>query len=88
MTDAATAQHHHIAKQAAKLFFTQLAGVPALAQLMTAEMVTKTIFMTDVKPEHRLELLDKWLAEIRRYVVAESKPKKARNDVKSKNRNR
>lgn len=70
-------RYEQIAKGAAMLFRSQLApSLPTIVQLMTIDMLAKTIFMTDVKPERRLELLDQWLDGIRKYVVDESKPKK------------
>lgn len=67
-----------IAVRCAKMFRVQMAaaGVTVDVQLAAIEMLAKAIFVSDVKLEKRLELLDKWSTSIRNYVVTESKPKK------------
>lgn len=58
-----------IAQQSAKLFLTQMAGVPADVQLMAIEMLAATVFQTGIKPEHQLRLLDPWLKSVRDTVL-------------------
>lgn len=58
-----------IAQQSAKLFLTQMAGVPADVQLMAIEMLAATVFMTGIKKEHQLKLLDPWLKSVRDTVL-------------------
>lgn len=65
-----------IAQQSAKLFLTQMASAPGDVQLMAVEMLAKTIFMTSVKAEKRLQLLDQWLGSIRDAVKDDLNPKK------------
>lgn len=54
-----------IAKESAKLFLTQMASVPADVQLMAVGMLAQTIFINDIKPQRRLELLDMWTKSVR-----------------------
>jgi hypothetical protein len=72
MTDSAKL---NIAKQAAKLFLTQMASVPADVQLMTVELLARTIFETGIKAEKRIELADQWFEGIRDAVEKSLKPK-------------
>lgn len=66
-----------MAQQAARLFVTQMAGVPTDVQLMAIEMLAATVFETGIKPEHHLKLLDPWLKSIRDTVLKKPvKPKK------------
>lgn len=66
------------AQQCAKLFLAQMqmASVPGDVQLMAIEMLAKTVFMTSVKAERRLQLLDDWLGSIRKEVKDDLNPKK------------
>lgn len=54
-----------IAAECAKLFTVQTASVPVKVQLMAVEMLAKTIFLTSIKAEKRLEFFDKWTRSIR-----------------------
>lgn len=65
-----------IAKQSAKLFLTQMVSVPGDVQLMAVEMLAKTIFMTSIVADKRLQLLDAWLRSIRDAVKDDLNPKK------------
>lgn len=58
----------NIAKQSAKLFLTQMASVSADVQLMTIDILTRTVFATGIKEEKRLELFDEWIKPIRDEV--------------------
>jgi hypothetical protein len=62
-----------LAKQCARMFLQQMgaASVPADVQLMALEMAAKAVFTTSVVHAKRLELLDKWLKQIRIGVKAE-----------------
>lgn len=64
-----------IAKQSAKLFLTQLAGVPADVQLMAIDILIRVIFTTSIAQPKRLQILDTWLKGIRTGVQAEGKKK-------------
>jgi hypothetical protein len=70
----------HIARQAAKLFVSQMASIPSGTQLMTLELLVKAIFLHDVIPAKRLELFDRWSGsmrkEIRSSCKTQSSPKK------------
>lgn len=68
-----------IAQQCAKLFLTQMASVPADVQLMAIDMLARTIFTNDIKPDRRLEMFDLWSASIRKEVL---KLKKAKTNAK------
>lgn len=67
-----------IAQQSARLFLTQMAGVPTDVQLMAIEMLAATVFATGIKPEHQLKLLDPWLKSVRDTVL--NKPTKPKKD--------
>lgn len=57
-----------IAKQSAKLFLTQMASVSADVQLMTIDILARTIFATGVKEDKRLKLFDDWIKPIRNEI--------------------
>lgn len=71
-----------IARQCAKLFLTQMASVPADVQLMAIDMLARTIFINDIKPEKRLEMFDLWSDSIRKELL---KARKKPNGKKSSN---
>lgn len=69
-----------IAKQSAKLFLTQMASVPTDVQLMTIDLLTRTIFATGIKPEKRLKMFDDWIKPIREEVKKGPPKEKAKTD--------
>lgn len=64
-----------IAQECTKLFLTQMASVPADVQLMAIDMLARTIFTNDIKPEKRLEMFDLWSASIRTEILKLKKAK-------------
>lgn len=73
-----------IAQQSAKLFLTQMAGVPTDVQLMAIEMLAAIVFTTGIKPEHQLKLLDPWLKSVRNTVLNNPEKKEKRNGKKAR----
>lgn len=57
------------AKQAARLFLTQMLGTPTDVQLMALEMLASTIFQTGVKPERMHQMLKLWLKSVSDTVL-------------------
>lgn len=65
-----------LAQRITKLFLTQMASVPADVQLMSIELLARTIFLTDIRAEKRLEFFDRWSGAIRNAIKADLKQKK------------
>jgi hypothetical protein len=76
----------HVAKQAAKLFVSQMVAIPSGVQLMTLELLVKAIFLHDVQLTKRLELFDRWSGSIREDIkgscIVESSKKRKRTNGK------
>lgn len=64
-----------VAQRAAKLFVTQMAGVPPDVQLMTIEILAVAIFVSGFKKEKRLSLLSRWMKSVRENVTLHTKGK-------------
>lgn len=71
-----------MAQGCAKLFVMQMqaSGVPVDVQLMTVELLTKTIFLSDVVESKRLQLFDRWARAIRETI----KSTERKQDAKAK----
>lgn len=66
-----------MAQNCSKLFLIQMqaSGVPADVQLMTVEILSKTIFLSDVVESKRLQLFDRWARAIRETIKTDERKK-------------